>query len=105
MQNRKWEDIKAPVRSLVLRMLKGEVPNPGIGLASEFASTKVYYKDKFGRYPSETEWETYTRNYAAGKKWEWIGHRSNLNQMKNAFFLRLEHRGIPPEAVQIKSAF
>lgn len=104
LQNRRWEDIKAPVRTLVIRMLNGEIPNPGIGLASEFGSTRVYFNDQYGRYPSLAEWETYTRNYAARKKWEWIGPKSNLDQLKNTFFLRKAHVGLPGEAVRIVPA-
>jgi hypothetical protein len=102
IQKAPWHTIKAPARALATKALTGALPNPGIGLASEFASTRIYFKQHHGRDPSPDEWRRYTTDLAARKRWRWIGDVTGLNQMKNAFFLDERAVGLPADAVRIE---
>jgi len=62
-------------RSLAERAMKGLIPNP-IGNASEFVLTRIYFRDQSGRYPNQTEWERFTREYPV--KARRIGNGSSL---------------------------
>jgi hypothetical protein len=101
IQRAPWRSVKRAARDLATRALTGRLPNPGIGLASEFASTRVYFKQHRGRYPSVDEWRQYTVDLAARKRWRWVGDVPGLNQLKNAFFLDLRAAGLPADAVRV----
>jgi hypothetical protein len=101
IQRAPWRSVKLSARNLATRALTGRLPNPGIGLASEFASTRVYFKQYRGRYPTVDEWRRYTVDLAARKRWRWVGDVPGLNQMKNAFFVDLRAAGLPAGAVRV----
>lgn len=103
IQKAPWHTIAAPARTLATRALTGALANPGIGLASEFASTKIYFKQRHGREPNSDEWRRFTTDLAARKKWRWVGDVPGLNQLKNAFFLDLRAAALPAEAVRVDS--
>jgi uncharacterized protein YcbK (DUF882 family) len=100
LQKKTWDQFSVKVQNLVVGILNGQVPNPGIGMASDFASTKILYKGKFGRYPSQSEWLSFTQNHKAGKS-TWIGDVPNINQMKNAFFLDNRLRNVSPGSIRV----
>ena len=85
IQKAPWSSVKQSARELATRALTGELSNPGIGLASEFASTKIYFRKQYGRNPNVEEWRRYTADLAARKRWRWIGDVAGLDQMENAF--------------------
>jgi hypothetical protein len=106
VQAQPWEaQSLAAARALILDALRGDLPNPGIGLASEFASTRIYWKtaNRTTREPTEQEWRDYTERLAARHQpaWRWIGHVPGINQRKNAFFLDRRAWALPASAVQV----
>lgn len=107
LQKKSWGDIHPTIRSMVVNILRGKIPNPGIGIATEFASTRIYYKQKNGKFPDSEEWRNFTINYAKNrckrkiKGCTWIDHKSNLDQMKNAFFIDNRFKKVPPSAIKI----
>jgi Putative peptidoglycan binding domain/D-alanyl-D-alanine carboxypeptidase len=101
IQQAPWRSVKASARELAARALGGRLPNPGIGLASEFASTRIYFRQQHGRDPGTDEWRRYTMDLASRKKWRWVGDVPGLNQMKNAFFLDLRAADLPSGAVRV----
>ncbi|WP_406356403.1 peptidoglycan-binding protein [Streptomyces sp. NBC_00658] len=101
IQKAPWQSIELSARQLATRALTGQVPNPGIGLASEFGSTCIYYRQRHGADPTPERWREYTVNLAAKKKWRWVGDVAHLHQMKNAFFLDLRVTDLPADAVRV----
>ena len=97
-----WDKLRPDTRSVVERAVRGQIPNP-IGIASEFANTRTYFQQNYGRHPiSYEEWRRYTDQYAKSKKWTWIGEILHLDQEKqNAFFIDNRVKTVPPEAVRI----
>jgi len=106
LQRRPWTDLPQAARQLAWSALKGDVANP-IGNASEFASTRVYFHDKYKRWPTPDEWRTFTITFAAshtpgGKRpWTWIGDVAGLNQSKNAFFVDERASALPANAIRV----
>jgi hypothetical protein len=107
LQQMRWSQLPATVRSLAERLLKGDVPNP-IGIASDFANTLAFLRrhvTKAGRDPksiSVQEWRAFTHDHAKRHKRIWIGERPELDQMrKNAFFIDREFVNVPPDAVRV----
>ncbi len=101
LQRTPWSRLPASARSLAERAMKGLVPNP-IGNASEFASTKVYFKDRHKRFPRDfDEWRGFTEAYARSKKWRWVGPLSGLNQMSNAFFIDQRAVNLAPGSIRV----
>ena len=97
-----WGSVKPAARALALRALTGRLANPGIGLASEFASTRVYYRQNHsGAEPTLAQWRQYTIDTAALKKWRWVGDVAGIDQRKNAFFLDLRAIDLPADAVRV----
>ncbi len=101
IQKAPWGAVKLSARQLATRALTGRLANPGIGLSTQFASTRVYFRQKHGRYPSTAEWRQYTLAFAGAKKWKWIGEVAQLNQLKNAFFIQRPAIGLPAGAVRV----
>ncbi len=106
LQRKPWGDFNRETREMVIAILNGRIPNPGIGVATHFASTLVYLetalkKKNIKRKISPEEWRNYTLQYAQEQKWEWIGEKANLNQAKNAFFFQPKLRNVPADAVRI----
>ena len=104
LQKRPWNQLPSAARSLAERALKGQVPNP-IGLASEFANTRVYFKQRYGKNPNLTEWRQYTKRLAKQKKWTWVGPTQLLSEQrqmtKNTFFVDNRVKNLPSNAVQV----
>ena len=107
LQRKPWSALDPKVKQMVVQILKGKIPNPGIGIATEFLSTKILFKHKYGHTPSYSEWRNYTISYAkdrckkSARGCTWIGNRSNINQMKNAFFIDNRLKNVPSDAVKI----
>ena len=104
LQKKPWQELPAAARALALRALSGGQPNPGIGNASEFANTAVYYKDRNKSLPDEAQWRRFSADYprSAGKKWTWIGDVPGLVQYRrNTFYLDDRVRGLPAGAVRV----
>jgi hypothetical protein len=104
IQRKPWGSIEASARQVATRALRGDLPNPGIGNASEFASTTTYYKrrHKTGDAPSPEQWRQFTTTSARRKGHRWIGDVPGLDQMRhNAFFLVEKISGLRPGAVRV----
>ena len=108
LQKKPWSRIGSDVRDLVVNILNGRIGNPGIGIATEFVSTRVFYINKYDRSPTRQEWKEYTINYAKNrckrdiKGCTWVGEVSGIDQMKNAFFIDNRFRNVPASAVTIR---
>lgn len=102
IQRAPWQSIKASARALATRALSGQLPNPGIGLASEFASTKIYYRQQHKVSPTPDQWRRYTVELAARKRWRWVGDVPGIDQLRNAFFLDLRAAALPADAVRVQ---
>ncbi len=96
-----WNEIRETARELATRALSGGLPNPGIGLASQFASTRIYFRQRHHRNPNPQEWREYTERLAARRGWRWVGEVPGIDQMRNAFFLDLRSAGLPRNVVRI----
>lgn len=103
IQRAPWHAVKASARALATRALTGSLPNPGIGLASEFASTRIYFKQRHRREPTREEWRRFTIELAKRKRWRWIGEVPGLNQLENAFFLDLRAADLPDDAIRVQA--
>ena len=102
LQRTPWSRLPAAARRLAERALRGQVPNP-IGIASEFESTRIYFRSRFKREPSPEEWRRFTEDTARQKNRVWIGPVSGLDQRKNAFFINRHAAGLPANTVQVIS--
>lgn len=104
-QARAWADLPAPERALTLDALRGTLPNPGVGPATEFASTRILWQQANGTKdePSDQQWQAYTQGYPARRKepWTWIGPVNGIEQRRNAFFRRNADANLPPGAVTV----
>lgn len=107
LQKKPWNRIDPDVRDLAVGILNGKIGNPGIGIATEFASTRVFYINKYNRQPSTQEWRKYTIDYAEYrckrdiKGCTWVGDVPGIDQMKNAFFIDNRFLDIPASAVTV----
>jgi len=102
LQQTPWEKLPLAARTLAERALRGEIPNPGIGIASEFDNTATYYKQNIGRSPTYEEWRQYTEELGRKKKWTWIGEVPHLRQMDvNAFFIVNKVKHLNADVVRI----
>lgn len=122
LQEKKWHKLSDRIRKIARGVLSGDIPNPGFGLATDFANTNIYWKqaqwrrDK-NRYndwqevktPSKEEWIDYTEKLARNRKWIWIrtDYLTVSSQMKNnAFFIDKRLEGVPADSVKVmKSSF
>lgn len=103
LQKTPWHQLPASARSLAERALQGQVSNPGIGIASEFANTTVYFKQAHQRLPNAQEWRQYTEALARKQGWTWIGDVPQLNQRtQNTFFIDNRVKHLPSNTVQIR---
>lgn len=100
LQRTPWINLSRSARGLAEQAVKGQISNP-ISNASEFASTRIFFRSKYGREPSETEWRQFTYNHARRKGWRWIGPIPSLNQRKNAFFLDRRAVNLPRGAIRV----
>jgi hypothetical protein len=112
LQQMEWEDIHVNIRKMVLSILQGEIANPGIGMATEFAGTHIYYKQKHNTRPNEEQWRAYTIDYAENRCKKgmrgctWIGDVEGLNQRsKNAFFIDNRFKDVPSDAIWIDQLY
>lgn len=104
MQRTPWNSLPRGARSLAVRALSGQVPNP-IGNATEFGNTSVYFRDKNRRLPADyNEWRRFTEAFAQRKGWAWVGPITGLNQRGNAFFVQRRVQHLPIGSVRILGA-
>ncbi|WP_374456924.1 N-acetylmuramoyl-L-alanine amidase [Nocardioides sp.] len=100
-----WDRLPAGARTLTLQAVRGSLPNPGIGLASEFVSTRILWMqaNSTKREPTEQEWRSFTENFPARvkKPYAWIGDVPAIDQRKNAFFRYAVDASLPPDAVTV----
>jgi hypothetical protein len=104
LQRQPWSKLPAATRALAQRALSGALANPGIGNASEFADTAVYFRDRYGRRPTEAQWREFSIAFPgqAGKNWTWIGDIPGLVQYQNnTFYLDNRARALPPGAIRV----
>ena len=104
LQRTAWSALPLQARQLALQALSGQSANPGIGNASEFAETGVYYHDRYQRRPSYDEWVRFSQDFprSAGKAWTWIGPVAGLTQYRNnTFYLDNRARHLPAGAVRV----
>lgn len=104
LQAARWSTLPAPARQLAEQALKGQIPNPGIGNASEFADTAVYFKDQNGRLPNYEEWLRFSQGFPrnAGKNWTWVGAIEGLTQYRiNTFYVDNRALRLPPGTIQV----
>lgn len=104
-QARAWADLPAPARTLTLDAVRGTLPNPGIGLASEFVSTRILWMqaNSTKKEPTDEQWRTFTQNFPTrvNKPYAWIGDVPKINQRKNAFFQYVSDANLPAGAVSV----
>jgi Penicillin-insensitive murein endopeptidase len=101
LQDTPWPRLPAPARTLAETALAGRLPNL-IGNATEFDNTRVYFRDQHGRLPSDAEWRQYTEAFAKSRGLIWIGLRPDLDQRRNAFFIKQRLANLPRDAVQVQ---
>jgi hypothetical protein len=106
LQHKEWAEFPSYVQNMVLKILSGQIPNPQIGIATDFASTYVFlksarHKQGISGEPTHEEWQQYTLKYARDKKLIWIGDKPNLDQLKNAFFIQQYLKDVSPGSVKI----
>jgi hypothetical protein len=95
--------LPASARRVVYMILSGQVPC-NVGNATDVADTKVFYKRKYGRWPSYAEWEEYTRNNATSRGYEWRKDQIPFDQFKHhALFVDPSVKKYPEGVVQIIS--
>jgi murein DD-endopeptidase MepM/ murein hydrolase activator NlpD/peptidoglycan hydrolase-like protein with peptidoglycan-binding domain len=102
LQRTPWKQLTNTARRIALEALTGRMPDTGIGLASEFASTWILYGRRVGNQNrTEAGWLNYTQNFKRDKGWRWIGHKPNLEQKRNAFFIDPRAANLPPGSVRV----
>jgi hypothetical protein len=116
IQRTPWSELPEEAKSLVERVMKGEDNANPIGSASDFFSTYNLLKHRLKeegdlREPTDEEWHEFTENFKRDQHYQWIGPVPNLNQKKNAFFVRtllipgdpMERRysDLPPDTVRV----
>jgi D-alanyl-D-alanine dipeptidase len=85
LQRTPWERLPETARALAEQALKGQIPNP-VGNVSEFAATRVYFRDAHRREPTEAEWRAFTEAFAQRKGWAWVRSVPGLTMRSNVFF-------------------
>jgi len=110
IQNMRWNEFSSTLRSLVERAVNSGLPNPGIGIASEFANTMAFLKHT-NRRPTRDDWRRFTERYArtsckrSARGCTWIGERTNLEQVgQNAFFIDNRVKDFPAQVVTVARA-
>jgi hypothetical protein len=101
LQRTAWSSLKETSRRLAVQALSGYLDNP-IGNASEFADSAVYFKRKYGRRPTRAEWEAYTREFAAKKKWVWSPGQAPYDEYgHNVLFVNGKAKDFPQNAAHL----
>ena len=104
-QKMPWSELRPETRSLAERALKGYADNPGIGNASEFGSSRIWWQraHKTRNEPSKEEWISYTKRITCSNKrpCSWVGEVPGLDQMANAFFLDRRAEKLPSNTVRV----
>jgi hypothetical protein len=102
LQKTSWERLRPLARKIAIEALTARMPDTGIGLASEFASTWILYGRHVGpKNRTEAGWLEFTQRFKRDKGWRWIGRRPDLDQKRNAFFLDPRAASLPADAVQV----
>jgi hypothetical protein len=100
-----WSELRNDTRSLAERALKGYVDNPGIGNASEFGSSRIWWQraHKTRNEPTKEEWTRYTESITCSRErpCSWIGEVPGLDQTANAFFLDRRAGKLPSNVVRV----
>ena len=100
VQRKAWADLPANARAVATQALTGQLVDPGIGNADNFASTTIYYKQKYGRKPDLAEWRAFTE--AVGRsKGRWIGDVPGLDQTRTLSSCPHEAIKIPAGAIRV----
>ncbi len=100
LQRRPWNQLPKTATILATQVMAGQMPNPGIGNADNFASTYIWFRREFKRRPTDAEWRAYTIRKGRSKG-RWIGDVVGLDQKKNAFFLSHKAQRLPPDAIKV----
>ena len=109
LQQMPWHELPPAARALAVRALRGELPNPGIGNASEFANTATYYFHRHNRTrPTPEQWRKFNIAFASSKRkdnhpgWTWIGDVDGLKQLGiNTFFIDNRTARLPANTVRV----
>lgn len=102
LQGTPWGRLCPLARMIALEAMMGKMPDTGIGLASEFASTWILYGRRVGpKNRTEAGWLNYTQKFKRDKGGRWIGHKPHLDQKRNAFFIKRRAANLPPDSVQV----
>ncbi|MEE9337455.1 MAG: D-alanyl-D-alanine carboxypeptidase family protein, partial [Methylococcaceae bacterium] len=110
IQKMEWEDIPEKIQKVALGVLNGTIKNPGVGIATKFANTTIYWRQKAGkrtgtpwrkvRLPTKEEWKKYNNNR---KNRVWVGKIDGLQQYRtNSFFIERRFRHLDPDIVRIE---
>jgi hypothetical protein len=109
LQSTPWHKLPEKARKVAEQIMKGNISNPGIGTATEFANTFVILRQKMQNIakeqkkrnpalnidpnkikPTYQQWLQFNEIYQSKERnFKWIGLVPNLNHMsKNTFFMR-----------------
>jgi hypothetical protein len=99
IQERPWAELPKGARDLVLRVFTGQLQSV-CGNATQFCSTRIYFRDRHDRNPTDDEHVAFTRTFAEGKTWRWV-EVPGANAMKNCFFEELRFGELDRPAVRI----
>ena len=113
LQKKEWGDIPEKVQKITLGVLKGTIQNPGIGIATKFSNTTIYWRQRKAkatnrrwrdvRVPTLEEWKTFNWGRKKTNKRIWIGPVDGLTQYRtNSFFIEPRFRNIDPDSLKIE---
>lgn len=95
IQEMTWPELlRTGSGTIAEKAMKGLLDNPGIGNASEFASTWIIinheHRKKYGksRKPTDAEWIQRTKNYKRSRRFVWLGRVGNFKHKGNTYFDR-----------------
>lgn len=92
LQQRPWRALPAGARALVLRVFTGRLPSV-CGNATQFCSTRIYFHDRHGRWPTAQEHDSFARAFARGKRWRLVTV-PGASPGRNRFFEELRFDGL-----------
>jgi hypothetical protein len=101
LQETPFEQLPVGARALATAALTGQVANP-VGVASEFANMRVFFRDRYGRKPTDEEWNRFTVDFARKRRLVWIGQRKGLDQRGNAFLVQQRLAALPADTVRVE---
>ena len=101
LQKTGWNSLDEGVRRVAASVLWGVVPNIA-GLATDFADTGVYWRDRHPRDkgPTRTQWLEFTKAFAAQKKLIWASDTAPYDQYhRNVLFIQAKFRDETPPVI------